>query len=92
MVNQKLARVRRYVQEAATRDLNYASFFAEGDHGEIDLEGYTPSNTHQLDKDELETLLLSLHCCLCPRSVGSLMRGGAAEIRSRGRGSFLAAD
>jgi UDP-glucose 4-epimerase len=43
-----------------TRDLNYAKFFTEGDPEEVAVEDYTSGNTHQLDKDELEKLLLYL--------------------------------
>ncbi|WP_375177556.1 SDR family NAD(P)-dependent oxidoreductase [Marinobacter mobilis] len=43
-----------------SRDLNYAKFFTEGDVEEASTEDYHSHNTHQLSKEELKKLLLSL--------------------------------
>lgn len=42
------------------RDLNYASYFSEGDLQESRTEDYTSHNTQQLSTEEVESLLLSL--------------------------------
>jgi UDP-glucose 4-epimerase len=42
------------------RDLNYASYFTEGDVKEAKIEDYTSHNTEQLDVKQVEKLLLSL--------------------------------
>ena len=42
------------------RDLNYATYFTEGDLKEAAAEDYTSHNTKQLNVKEVEELLLSL--------------------------------
>lgn len=42
------------------RDLNYDKYFTEGDVEEAQTDDYHSHNTHQLDRDELKALLLSL--------------------------------
>jgi UDP-N-acetylglucosamine 4,6-dehydratase/5-epimerase len=45
---------------ADNRDLNYNSFFSEGDANVTSVEDYTSHNTHRLSLDETKELLLKL--------------------------------
>ncbi len=51
-----------YRVPADIRDLNYASYFTEGQPEVSTLEDYNSHNTHRLDLDEMRTLLLKLDC------------------------------
>jgi len=43
-----------------SRDLNYASYYTEGDTGEVSVEDYHSHNTHRLSRQELKELLAGL--------------------------------
>lgn len=49
-----------YRVPADNRDLNYGKFFTEGESAIAHTGDYTSHNTHQLDIDEMKTLLLKL--------------------------------
>ena len=42
------------------RDLNYSKYFESGDKNEVNFVDYDSSNTHQLNIDEIKTLLLKI--------------------------------
>ena len=42
------------------RDLNYSSFFEQGEERSSELESYTSHNTHQLDAEGVKELLLTI--------------------------------
>ena len=45
---------------ADNRDLNYAKYFSEGEHEVSVADDYTSHNTHRLNKEQVQQLLLSL--------------------------------
>ncbi len=49
-----------YRVPADTRDLNYATYFEEGDRRICQAEEYTSHNTRRLNRDELKDMLLKL--------------------------------